>query len=168
VLRLRKRGVYDRKTIYKVLDEAIIAHVGFTVAGDPTSGGGEHPCVLPMLFGYEAFVDTDEFEDVVYLHGSISNAMLRSMVKANQKNAAATTSTDAKPCAPDATPVVCITVTLLDGLVLARSTFNSSCNYRRCDTEARLLALSGTLTVFVCLEQSKQSPRKRRSCARWH
>jgi len=29
---------------------------------------------------------------------------------------------------------VCITVTLLDGLVLARSVFNHSMNYARCDS----------------------------------
>lgn len=58
------------------------------------------PRVLPMTYGRDG--------DVVYLHGAAGNAMLRA-------------STDAE---------VCVTVTLLDGLVLARSAFHHSMNYR--------------------------------------
>lgn len=58
------------------------------------------PRVLPMTYGRDG--------DVVYLHGAVGNAMLRA-------------STDAE---------VCVTVTLLDGLVLARSAFHHSMNYR--------------------------------------
>jgi uncharacterized protein len=58
------------------------------------------PRVLPMTYGRDG--------DVVYLHGAVGNAMLRA-------------SSDAE---------VCVTVTLLDGLVLARSAFHHSMNYR--------------------------------------
>ena len=58
------------------------------------------PKVLPMAFG--------RIDDVLYLHGAVGNAMLRA-------------SADAE---------VCVTVTLLDGLVLARSAFHHSMNYR--------------------------------------
>ncbi len=58
------------------------------------------PKVLPMTFGRDG--------DVLYLHGAVGNAMLRA-------------SADAE---------VCVTVTLLDGLVLARSAFHHSMNYR--------------------------------------
>lgn len=58
------------------------------------------PRVLPMTYGRDG--------DVLYLHGAAANAMLRA-------------STDAE---------VCVTVTLLDGLVLARSAFHHSMNYR--------------------------------------
>jgi nitroimidazol reductase NimA-like FMN-containing flavoprotein (pyridoxamine 5'-phosphate oxidase superfamily) len=58
------------------------------------------PRVLPMTFGRDG--------DVLYLHGAAGNAML--------KSAAGTE--------------VCVTVTLLDGLVLARSAFHHSMNYR--------------------------------------
>lgn len=58
------------------------------------------PRVLPMTYGRDG--------DVLYLHGAVGNAMLRA-------------STDAE---------VCLTVTLLDGLVLARSAFHHSMNYR--------------------------------------
>jgi nitroimidazol reductase NimA-like FMN-containing flavoprotein (pyridoxamine 5'-phosphate oxidase superfamily) len=58
------------------------------------------PRVLPMTYGRDG--------DVLYLHGAVGNAMLR-----------ASTGTE-----------VCVTITLLDGLVLARSAFHHSMNYR--------------------------------------
>jgi hypothetical protein len=58
------------------------------------------PRVLPMTYGRHG--------DVLYLHGAAGNAMLRAASGAE----------------------VCVTVTLLDGLVLARSAFHHSMNYR--------------------------------------
>ncbi len=58
------------------------------------------PRVLPMTFGRDG--------DVVYLHGAVGNAMLRASAGAE----------------------VCATFTLLDGLVMARSAFHHSMNYR--------------------------------------
>ncbi len=61
------------------------------------------PYVIPTSYG------RDKHKDVLYIHGSVASRMLRNL---NQ-----------------GLPV-CITVTLLDGLVLARSVFNHSMNYR--------------------------------------
>ena len=58
------------------------------------------PRVLPMTYGRDG--------DVLYLHGAVGNAMLRA----------------------SAGREVCVTITLLDGLVLARSAFHHSMNYR--------------------------------------
>jgi nitroimidazol reductase NimA-like FMN-containing flavoprotein (pyridoxamine 5'-phosphate oxidase superfamily) len=58
------------------------------------------PKVLPMTYG--------RIGDVLYLHGAAANAMLK-----------ASSGTE-----------VCVTVTLLDGLVLARSAFHHSMNFR--------------------------------------
>jgi uncharacterized protein len=58
------------------------------------------PVVLPMAFG--------RTDDTVYLHGSVANHLLRSGAEAE----------------------VCVTVTHVDGLVLARSVFHHSMNYR--------------------------------------
>ena len=58
------------------------------------------PKVLPMTYG--------RIDDVLYLHGAVGNAMLRASFGAE----------------------VCVTVTLLDGLVLARSAFHHSMNFR--------------------------------------
>jgi nitroimidazol reductase NimA-like FMN-containing flavoprotein (pyridoxamine 5'-phosphate oxidase superfamily) len=59
------------------------------------------PFVIPTSYGRK--------DDSLYIHGSAASRMLRQM----------------KESVP-----VCITVTLLDGLVLARSIFNHSMNYR--------------------------------------
>jgi uncharacterized protein len=93
VQRLAKRGVYDRETVYRILDEAFLCHVGFMLDGQPF--------VIPTSFGRK--------DANLYLHGSAASQMLRQM----------------KTGIP-----VCVTVTLLDGLVLARSIFNHSMNYR--------------------------------------
>jgi nitroimidazol reductase NimA-like FMN-containing flavoprotein (pyridoxamine 5'-phosphate oxidase superfamily) len=59
------------------------------------------PFVIPTSYGRK--------DDRLYIHGSAASRMLRQM----------------KEGVP-----VCVTVTLLDGLVLARSVFNHSMNYR--------------------------------------
>jgi uncharacterized protein len=93
VIREAERGVYDRETAYRILDEGFLCHVGFVVDGQPF--------VIPTSYGRKG--------DNLYIHGSAASRMLR----------------NAKESVP-----VCITVTLLDGLVLARSIFNHSMNYR--------------------------------------
>ena len=91
--RKKERGRTDRALLDQILDEALIAHVGFTA---------DHgPVVLPMTYA--------RIGDDLYLHGAVGNALLR---------------------AADAGVPVCVTVTLLDGLVLARSAFHHSMNYR--------------------------------------
>ena len=93
VKRLPDRGRYDRETIYPILDEAFICHVGFVIDGQPY--------VIPTGFA--------RIEDDLYLHGSSASRMLRNLSQGID---------------------VCVTVTLIDGLVLARSAFHHSINYR--------------------------------------
>ena len=93
VVRESDRGVYDRETVYRILDEGFLCHVGFVADG--------HPFVIPTSYGRK--------DANLYIHGSAASRMLRQL----------------KESVP-----VCVTVTLLDGLVLARSVFNHSMNYR--------------------------------------
>jgi nitroimidazol reductase NimA-like FMN-containing flavoprotein (pyridoxamine 5'-phosphate oxidase superfamily) len=93
VVREAERGVYDRGTVYCILDEGFIGHVGFVVDGQPF--------VIPTAYGRSG--------DTLYVHGSAASRMLRNL---------------------DQGVPVCLTVTVLDGLVLARSIFNHSMNYR--------------------------------------
>jgi nitroimidazol reductase NimA-like FMN-containing flavoprotein (pyridoxamine 5'-phosphate oxidase superfamily) len=65
------------------------------------SGSDFQPFVIPTSYGRNG--------DVLYIHGSAASRMLRNL---------------------DRGVPVCITVSLLDGLVLARSVFNHSMNYR--------------------------------------
>jgi hypothetical protein len=93
VRRLPERGRYDRETLYAVLDEGLVAHVG--LAGD------DGPVVIPMLYARDG--------DRLLLHGSPASRLLRGGGQGVE---------------------LCVTVTLVDGLVLARSAFHHSINYR--------------------------------------
>ena len=93
VVREPQRAVYDRDTVYRILDEGFICHVGFPVDGQPF--------VIPTSYGRK--------DASLYIHGSAASRMLRQMKDGLS---------------------ICVTVTLLDGLVLARSVFNHSMNYR--------------------------------------
>lgn len=93
VRRLPARGNYERETVYKILDEGFICHVGFVVDG--------RPFVIPTGYG--------RLGDKLYIHGSAASRMLKTLREGID---------------------MCVTVTLIDGLVLARSAFHHSMNYR--------------------------------------
>jgi nitroimidazol reductase NimA-like FMN-containing flavoprotein (pyridoxamine 5'-phosphate oxidase superfamily) len=93
VVRESQRGAYDRENIDKILDEAFVCHVGFSIDGQPY--------VIPTLFA--------RIGDAIYFHGSAASRMLRNVSDGIS---------------------VCVTVTLTEGFVLARSVFNHSMNYR--------------------------------------
>lgn len=87
------RASYDRAVAHAILDEALVAAVGFVDQGQPL--------VLPMAFARDG--------ERLLLHGS-SKSRLQRLLAAG---------------AP-----LCVTVTLLDGIVLARSAMHHSMNYR--------------------------------------
>ena len=91
--RLHDRGRFDRETVYAILDEALICHVGIVVDGAPV--------VIPTAFWRDA--------DTLYLHGSSASRLIRALEVGAE---------------------TCVTVSLLDGLVMARSAFHHSFNYR--------------------------------------
>ena len=93
VRRIAKRGKYDRKTIYKILDEGFVCHAGFVVEGQPF--------IIPTLYARSG--------DSIFIHGSAVSRMLKNLSEGVK---------------------VCVSVTLVDGLVLARSAFHHSINYR--------------------------------------
>jgi nitroimidazol reductase NimA-like FMN-containing flavoprotein (pyridoxamine 5'-phosphate oxidase superfamily) len=87
------RGSHESETIHQILDAAFLAHIGFSVDGQPF--------VIPTLYGRK--------DDTLYLHGSAASRMLRELESGIS---------------------ACVTVTLVDGLVLARSAMHHSMNYR--------------------------------------
>jgi nitroimidazol reductase NimA-like FMN-containing flavoprotein (pyridoxamine 5'-phosphate oxidase superfamily) len=93
VKRLPKRGVYDRETIHRILDEGLVAHVGLVVDG--------HPVVTPMTYARDG--------ERLLIHGSTASRTLRALASGAE---------------------ACVAVTHVDGLVLARSAFHHSMNYR--------------------------------------
>jgi hypothetical protein len=99
VKRFPKRGYYDRRTVYRVLDAGLLCHIGFVFNGAPV--------VIPTLYWRDGAY--------LYFHGSNSSRMLRS-IEGN---------------------TICFSTTHLDGVVLTRSAFHHSANYR-------------SVTVFGC------------------
>ncbi|MBS1795022.1 MAG: pyridoxamine 5'-phosphate oxidase family protein [Acidobacteria bacterium] len=91
--RIPKRGSFERETVYEILDEGFVCHVGFVANGQPF--------VIPTAYGRAG--------DTLYIHGSAASRMMRELSRGVD---------------------VCVTVTLVDGLVLARSAFHHSINYR--------------------------------------
>jgi nitroimidazol reductase NimA-like FMN-containing flavoprotein (pyridoxamine 5'-phosphate oxidase superfamily) len=87
------RGRHERAAIDAILDEAMVAHVGFAGEGQPY--------VIPTLHA--------RVGDEIYFHGSAASRTIRALAAG----------------AP-----ACLTATLLDGLVLARSAVHHSVNYR--------------------------------------
>jgi hypothetical protein len=87
------RADYEHETIEAILDEALVAHLGFSV--------DEQPYVIPTLHA--------RVGEQVYFHGSSASRTVRALAAGLQ---------------------MCLTVTLLDGLVLARSAVHHSVNYR--------------------------------------
>jgi uncharacterized protein len=95
------RVSYDRTLVESVLDEALVCDFAFVVDGVPHA--------LPTLFA--------RIDDTLYLHASTGSGPALTLTRNGGGPAAGT-------------PTVCVTVTLLDGLVLARSQNNHSVNYR--------------------------------------
>jgi nitroimidazol reductase NimA-like FMN-containing flavoprotein (pyridoxamine 5'-phosphate oxidase superfamily) len=93
--RYRERAHYDRETIHRILDEALICHLGYISAG--------RPVVLPTTHA--------RLGETLYLHGSTGSGPML-----------AAKSGEGLP--------VCVTATLVDGLVLARSALHHSLVYR--------------------------------------
>ncbi len=91
--RIPARGSFDKETIYSILDEAFICHVGFTVDGKTF--------VIPTSYG--------RLGDKLFIHGSSISRMMKNLSEGID---------------------ICVTVTLVDGIVLARSVFHHSMNYR--------------------------------------
>lgn len=94
VRRLPERGDYDRGTIDRILDEALICHVAWvTDEGEPR--------LIPTIHV--------RVGDTLYFHGSRASRTLQALKAGTE---------------------VCVAATIVDGLVLARSAFHHSMNYR--------------------------------------
>jgi len=93
VTRVPERGRYDTATIYSIIDEALICHVGFVQDGQPF--------VIPTLHV--------RHHDELLLHGATTSRLMRHIQAGNE---------------------VCVTISIVDGIVLAKAAFKHSVNYR--------------------------------------
>ena len=113
VVRVPKRGHYDKETIYKILDNSFVCHIGFVHE--------DYPVVIPTLYGRK--------DSEVYVHGSSASRMMRGLEKGIN---------------------MCLTVTRVNGLVLARSAFHHSMNYES-------VVLFGKATLIVDYEEKMEA-----------
>ena len=80
------------------------------------------PLVLPMVYGIT--------DDTMYLHGALANSLLSSSVDVD----------------------ICVTVTIVDGLVFAKTPFNHSMNYRSVVVRGRARLVVDTSEVLHALQ----------------
>lgn len=99
--RSKERGVADRAALNEILRQGMFCHLGVVMDGNPV--------VLPTTYAVDLSPDAPDAPDgTLYFHGSVA---ARNLVAAGRQQ-------------------VCVTVTHVDGLVLARSGFHHSANYR--------------------------------------
>ena len=87
------RGHYDKSTIYEIIDEAMLCHIGFVQDGQPF--------VIPALHVRK--------DDELLIHGASVARLLKHIADGNP---------------------VSISIAILDALVLAKTAFNQSVNFR--------------------------------------
>ncbi|KAI0094881.1 hypothetical protein BDY19DRAFT_48794 [Irpex rosettiformis] len=104
VQRLKDRARYDEQTVYDILDTGLVAHVSFSTHRDDDDhiDDDEWPTVIPMAY--------TRIEHEIFLHGHLASRLLKALSEEGAK--------------------ACITVTHVDGLVLALTPFHNSMNYR--------------------------------------
>jgi nitroimidazol reductase NimA-like FMN-containing flavoprotein (pyridoxamine 5'-phosphate oxidase superfamily) len=138
VQRTKARARYDRESIHAILDAGLIAHVGFSMNGQPF--------VIPMLYARDG--------EALLLHGSIASRLVNGL--------------------GNGIPA-CISVTLVDGLVLARSHFHHSVNYRSVvafgiatlisDADEKVAALARFVDTIIAGRTAESRPPDRNELA---
>lgn len=112
--RNKDRTVIDRAVLKEILDNGMFCHLGVVVDGTPL--------VMPTSYGVDLSPSAPDAPDgTLYVHGSVAAKSLMA--------------------SPDQT--VCVTITHVDGLVLARSGFHHSVNYRSAMVLARPRLVTG-------------------------
>jgi nitroimidazol reductase NimA-like FMN-containing flavoprotein (pyridoxamine 5'-phosphate oxidase superfamily) len=114
--RLKSLGSYDRAMAYAILDDGLLAHVGFA--------DGPQPFVIPMAYVRDG--------DALLLHGAVASRLQRALGAGIE---------------------ACVCVTLLDGIVLARSVFNHSMNYRSVVAFGTAQSVNGAAAKRAALER---------------
>jgi nitroimidazol reductase NimA-like FMN-containing flavoprotein (pyridoxamine 5'-phosphate oxidase superfamily) len=80
------------------------------------------PLVLPMVYGLT--------DDTMYLHGALANSLLKSGADTD----------------------ICVTVTIVDGLVIAKTPFNHSMNYRSVVVRGKARVVEDEEEVMLALQ----------------
>ena len=116
VRRVPDRGRYDQKTIYGIVDDALICHVAFVHDG--------RPFVIPTLHARR--------DNEILLHGATTSRLIRHVQAGHE---------------------ICLAMTHVDGIVLARSVFHHSVNYRSAVLFGKGYLVEGDDATMAALEQ---------------
>ncbi|HBE66860.1 MAG TPA: pyridoxamine 5'-phosphate oxidase family protein [Planctomycetaceae bacterium] len=103
VRRSPARGVYDKAAVHRILDASLIGHVGFAARAENSDVAEQasSPCVIPMLLVRHG--------DDLLFHGARTSRLIQVLSSGAE---------------------ICVSVAIVDGLVLAKSIFHHSLNYR--------------------------------------
>lgn len=120
VKRLPARSTYDRATVHSILDESVLCNVSYV-------GEDGFNSLTSLTFRFPITVPTGYARDgeSLIFHGHASAGFIRHIQRGE---------------------TICVSITLLDGFVMARSLFHSSMNYR-C-----VLAVHATICL-TCLDR---------------
>ncbi|KAK8162948.1 hypothetical protein IWX90DRAFT_257895 [Phyllosticta citrichinensis] len=114
VRRHRERGQYDFATVHSIVNQASILHVSF-LPTDPLDD--PFPTILPMIGSMGLFSNPDNDPGAqpldLYIHGHSASRLMRLPTSQGLEQVP-----------------VCVAATMLDGIKLALTPFNHSCNYR--------------------------------------
>ena len=113
VRRFSDRARYEKSDIYEIIDQCLVAHVGFIDEG--------RPIVIPMACARDG--------DSLLIHGA-RKGRITDVMEGRQ---------------------VCLTLTLVDALVYARSMFHSSMNYRSAMVFGLAHAIEDSIEVMQAL-----------------
>lgn len=123
---------YERATVHDILKEGYVCHIGFNYTEKNTQKTDTHPVVLPTLYG----IDTTTPE-VLYLHSSIDARLYQ-------------TACDQKTY-PDGVPV-CLTVSLVDHMVVGAHAFWNGVYYRSVMVYGNVTPVTGENEKMHALE----------------
>lgn len=122
VRRIAENARYDQATVHAIVDAAYLCHVAFH------DGNSAH-CIPTVCWRQDGHL---------YIHGSNGSRMLKQLAEAGAN--------------ADASADACVTITHLDGLVLARAAFNHTMNYRSVMIYGRFETVSGDLERRAAME----------------
>jgi nitroimidazol reductase NimA-like FMN-containing flavoprotein (pyridoxamine 5'-phosphate oxidase superfamily) len=111
--RYRTRASYEYSAVHSIVNSSAILHVSFI----PDESEEAFPTTLPMIGQMGSFSDpsVDPASEPLdlYIHGHISSRLMR-----------------LPECVESGGLPLCVSATILDGVVLALTPFSHSCNYR--------------------------------------
>lgn len=149
VRRHKERGVYDYATVHGIVNAATILHVSFAAHAEAKH---DFPTILPMIGTMCSFAGTDPAKGPLdlYVHGHAASRLMQ--LPTTSSTTTTTTTSSSSSTGSDGVPV-CVSAAILDGLVLALTPFQHSCNYRSAVLFGHAFAVTDPAERIFALER---------------